>query len=195
MGYTTGPFKLTDTPRDRRAHCGMASSFDPGSAMRRARGASRWTWASPRPGRSTSCRLGEAPATALHRSGRRRRAERSAIVARESRPIVTGRGSRIAAPTPISWRTDARLHRDGMAPIAGRDAIVRHVCATRGADPMDAGRGSRGDDSADMAVSYGKFREFDRDSGTREGYYAHLWLRDAAGRWRTRLRHRARDAK
>ena len=35
-----------------------------------------------------------------------------------------------------------------------------------------------------MAVSYGTLRELDRDSHTHEGYYAHVWLRDRAGRWR-----------
>jgi hypothetical protein len=35
-----------------------------------------------------------------------------------------------------------------------------------------------------MAVSYGKFREIESATAMRSGYYVHLWLRDAAGRWR-----------
>jgi hypothetical protein len=35
-----------------------------------------------------------------------------------------------------------------------------------------------------MAASHGSFRETDRSGQVRDGYYAHLWLRDTAGRWR-----------
>ncbi len=38
--------------------------------------------------------------------------------------------------------------------------------------------------AGDMAVTYGRYRETDRASSERDGYYAHLWLRDAAGRLR-----------
>ena len=39
-------------------------------------------------------------------------------------------------------------------------------------------------DSGDLAVSYGKYREIARSGEVAEGFYTHLWLRDAAGRWR-----------
>jgi hypothetical protein len=35
-----------------------------------------------------------------------------------------------------------------------------------------------------MAVTYGRYQETDRASTVHDGYYAHLWLRDAAGEWR-----------
>lgn len=37
--------------------------------------------------------------------------------------------------------------------------------------------------AGDMAVTYGRYREIDHTPQTREGYYTHLWLRDAAGAW------------
>ena len=38
--------------------------------------------------------------------------------------------------------------------------------------------------SADMAATYGQFRASGGTDGAKEGYYVHLWLRDATGRWR-----------
>jgi hypothetical protein len=108
-------------------------------------------------------------------------AQRSAIVAHESRSMVIGGGP--------GWRyadllaVDARLHRNGMAPVAGRDAIVRQMMS-RAARIQWMPIEVRVAKSGDMAVSHGTLREFDRDSGIREGYYAHLWTRDRAGRWR-----------
>ena len=177
MGYTTGPFTLTDAAHPERTRNGVFFSI----WQRDAAGV--WRVALDM-GIATSgsfdfVPLGSAPRP--HYTGRADpTAERNAIVARESRPIVIGRGrgSRYGDLLAI----DARLHRDGMAPIAGKDAIVRHVGA-RAARIQWTPAEVRVAKSADMAVSYGTLRELDRDSHTREGYYAHLWLRDRAGRW------------
>jgi ketosteroid isomerase-like protein len=78
---------------------------------------------------------------------------------------------------------DARLHRNGSPPIASRGAIARAVAERMRRVtwmPIDA----RIAKSADMAVTYGRYRETDRASNVAEGYYTHLWLRDRAGRWR-----------
>ena len=37
--------------------------------------------------------------------------------------------------------------------------------------------------AADMAFTYGRYRETDHDQRVDEGYYTHLWLRDKAGAW------------
>jgi ketosteroid isomerase-like protein len=110
-------------------------------------------------------------------------AERRSLLAREKRTFSTDAKSTGAASYGGQLASDARLHRDGMPPIAGRDAIVRHVGETVARiewSPIDA----RVSASADLAVTYGKYRETDRASRAQQGYYAHLWLRDAAGRWR-----------
>jgi ketosteroid isomerase-like protein len=70
-----------------------------------------------------------------------------------------------------------------MAPLAGRVAVAKFLGATPSRiawSPIDV-RVSR---AGDMAVSHGKFRSFGPDAKSRAGYYVHLWLRDAAGRWR-----------
>jgi hypothetical protein len=78
---------------------------------------------------------------------------------------------------------DARLHRNGAPPLASRGAIARQVALTTRSiawTPIDA----RVAKSADMAVTWGRYRETDHAANVREGYYAHLWLRDRAGDWR-----------
>lgn len=178
MGYSTGPFTLTDAAHPDRTRHGVFFSIwqrDAAGVWRVALDVGIAT-----SGRFDFVPLGSAPRP--HYIGRADPpTERRAIIARESRPIVIerGRGSRYGDLLAV----DARLHRDGMAPMAGKDAIARHV-GSRAAriqwTPVDA----RVAKSADMAISYGTLRELDRDSRVREGYYAHLWLRDRAGRWR-----------
>ena len=78
---------------------------------------------------------------------------------------------------------DARLHRNGAPPLASRGGIARAVALTTRRivwTPIDA-RIAR---SADMAVTWGRYRETDHAANVREGYYAHLWLRDRGGDWR-----------
>ena len=110
-------------------------------------------------------------------------AQRKTLFDREARPIAAERARTFAAAYAGLLGPDARLHRDGMAPIAGRAAIARHVVAAAARiawSPIDV----RVAGSADMAVSYGSFRESDHGGQVRDGYYAHLWLRDTGGRWR-----------
>ena len=38
--------------------------------------------------------------------------------------------------------------------------------------------------AGDMAATYGKFHAQGGADGEQDGYYLHLWLRDAKGRWR-----------
>jgi ketosteroid isomerase-like protein len=178
MGYTTGPFTLTDAAHPDRARHGVFFSVwqrDAGGVWRVALDLGITT---PGPFDFVPLRraprpqyIGRADATA----------QRIAIVARESRPMVMGQGpgSRYADLLAV----DARLHRNGMVPVAGRDAIARQMSSLAARvqwTPIEV----RVAKSGDMAVSHGTLREFDRDSGIREGYYAHLWLRDRAGRWR-----------
>jgi len=77
----------------------------------------------------------------------------------------------------------ARLHRSGFAPIASRAAVARAIAQRMRHvtwSPIDA----RIAKSGDMAVTWGAYDETDRASNVEHGYYAHLWLRDRAGRWR-----------
>jgi ketosteroid isomerase-like protein len=180
FGYTTGPYTAWNTAQPDRQRHGVFFSVWQRNA------AGRWQvildagvttplavdfaslGASPRPrfeGRSN-------PAS-----------ERRRLLAREA----SGFGAKAAAITPTRYAElladDARLHRNGAPPLASRAAVatemarrMREVTWT----PLDA----RVAASGDMAVTWGEYRESDRASTVRRGYYAHLWLRERAGRWR-----------
>lgn len=108
---------------------------------------------------------------------------RAKLIAQEANAFGAG----AAGLTPNDYAKllagDARLLRNGAAPLASRAAIARAVAASMRRvewTPIDA----RVATSADMALTYGRYRETDRAANAVDGYYAHLWLRDRAGRWR-----------
>jgi len=126
--------------------------------------------------------LGAAPRAGF--AGRSRPASaRRKLLAQEAR----GFGAKAAGLAPNDYAKlladDARLHRNGAPPIVSRAAVARAMAERMRRVtwmPIDA-RIAR---SADMAVTYGRYRETDRASNIVDGYYTHLWLRDRAGRWR-----------
>jgi len=99
-------------------------------------------------------------------------AEPGALLARERIPAITATGY-------ASWfADDAMLLREGMMPVRNAGAIAAKLGegdAPWRFTPTDAVVASTGD----LGYSYGAFA-----SGTRGGYYLHLWTRDAQGRWR-----------
>ena len=120
--------------------------------------------------------LGAAP-TAAYVGKTAYSAQRSALLALVRRPVT----SKHAYADLLAL--DARLYRDGRLPISGRAAVAEHV-ASRAMRiewlPFEV-RMSR---SADMAATYGSFHAGGGSDGDRDGYYVHVWLRDARGRWR-----------
>jgi ketosteroid isomerase-like protein len=110
-------------------------------------------------------------------------AQRRLLLQREAHPLGTAPGDSSVAAYVALLAPDARLYRDGMAPLAGRVAVEKFLGATPSRitwSPIDV----RVSKAGDMAVSHGKFRSFGPDATSRAGHYVHLWLRDAAGRWR-----------
>jgi ketosteroid isomerase-like protein len=109
--------------------------------------------------------------------------ERRRLLAREA----SGFGAKAAAITPTRYAElltdDARLHRNGALPLASRVAVASET-AHRMRDVTWTPINARVAASGDMAVTYGEYRETDRASMVRRGYYVHLWLRERAGRWR-----------
>lgn len=80
---------------------------------------------------------------------------------------------------------DARLHRSGIHPVLGRDAIVADLESRAGPtrfEPADAIVAA----SADLAYTYGAFtRASSKDAPAAErGYYTHVWKRAPSGEWR-----------
>jgi len=177
MGFTTGPFRLTDTRRPGFVRHGVFFSvwqrdkagvwrvgIDIGITTPEAIDFVR-VGAAPRPG--YGARANKAAASE----------QRKALLAQDTRTVNAENGY---APLLAA---DVRLHRDGVSPIAGRKTVAQHVAAHAARIewlPFDV-KIAR---SADMAATYGQFRASGGADGAKEGYYVHLWLRDAMGRWR-----------
>ena len=109
--------------------------------------------------------------------------ERRRLLEQESNAF--GEGASGLTPTRYArlLADDARHHRNGAPPLASRGIVATEIAHRMSRvvwKPADA----RMSASGDMAVTWGEYRETDRRSGVSDGYYAHLWLRDAAGRWR-----------
>jgi Domain of unknown function (DUF4440) len=83
--------------------------------------------------------------------------------------------------------SEFRLLENTFRPLAEKDAVVAHLKsigarAHRRFEP----RGVDVAGSADFGYAYGAYRVVAADpkAGGEQGYYAHVWRRDAAGMWR-----------
>ena len=179
MGYTTGPFTLSSAGQPGTMRHGVFFSVWQRNAQ------ARWEVildaGVTTPGAVDFVPLGAAPRPRF--KGRAKAGdERRKLLEREARTVTSSAVG--VAPTAYAQivASDVRLHRDGAFPVASRGevaaAVARRMSRVSWA-PID-GRVSA---AGDMAVTYGRYREIDHTPQTREGYYAHLWLRDAAGAW------------
>jgi ketosteroid isomerase-like protein len=179
FGYTTGPYTLSNA---RNPHARREGAF---FSVWRRDAAGRWEVVLDAgigtPGTVDFAALGAAPRAAYAGPAQPAAARRD-LLAQEANAF----GAAGAALTPNDYARlladGARLHRNGSAPIASRAAIARATARRMRRvtwAPIDA-RVAR---SADMAVTWGRYRETDRASHEQDGYYVHLWLRDRAGRW------------
>ena len=178
MGYTTGPFTLSSAASPTPRHGVFFSIWQraPGTPWKVLLDAGVTT-----PGPVDFAALDAAPRP--HFNGR-------ANVIRERRKLLDAESTAFYDPrsgiTPNAYvqrvSADIRLHRDGNAPVAARanvaPAIARAMSRVEWT-PIDA----RLSAAADMAFTYGRYRQTNRDEHVTEGYYAHLWLRDRAGNW------------
>ena len=179
MGYSTGPYTLTDAAHPGLAHHGVFFSVwrrDPGKPWRVA-----LDIGIPTPVAPDLALLGDPPRP-RYRGRADPAAERTRLLALEAHSFVTD----ASGPPTIRYAgllaPGVRLHRQGGLPIASKAAVAREIASTLARitwRPIDA-RVSR---AGDMAVSWGRYRETDRELAVHEGHYAHLWLRDASGRW------------
>ncbi len=180
MGFTTGPFKLTDTTKDGPTRHGVFFSVWRRDASGAWKVALDMGIATPR--QADFVALGAAPRPA-YRGKPDGAAQRKTLMAREARTLSTAGAAVDAGTYADLLAPDARLHRDGAMPVAGRVAVakaMRDRAARIVWTPLDV----RVADSGDLAISYGRYREVARSGKSSDGFYSHLWLRDAAGRWR-----------
>jgi len=177
LGYTTGPFTAWDAAHPERKRQGVFFSVWQRNA------AGRWEVVLDAgigtPGIVDFAELGAAPRPRF-RGRARNSVERARVLALETAAGATG-----LTPTGYArlLADDARLHRDGVAPLASRPRVAPEVAAQMARvvwTPLDARVSAAGD----LAYTYGRYRQTDRAQALHDGYYVHLWLRDASGRWR-----------
>ena len=174
MGFTTGPFTLTDTRRPGIVRHGAFFSVwqrDPKGVWRVSIDMGTTMPAAP-----DFVALGAAPRPAYDGKANTA-AQRSALLRLETRRFDT----RSAYAQLLG--ADARLYREGALPVAGRAAVVTDV-ASHAAHVEWLPFEVRMAQTADMAATYGVFNARGGTAGEQQGYYVHLWLRDAKGRWR-----------
>ena len=179
FGYTTGPYTMSSAADPRNVRHGAFFS------VWQRDGAGKWQLIADAGTASSAAvdfvPLGAAPRPAFSGEPNAEKARRQ-LLAQEAHGFASG----MSGLTPNDYAKlladDARLYRNGSPPIASRGAIA-HAMAERMRrvtwTPIDA-RVAR---SADMAVTYGRYRETDRAAIEHDGYYAHLWLRDRSGAW------------
>ena len=180
FGYTTGPYTLrVATAPDRERHGAFFSVW-----RRDANG--KWQVivdaGITSPGAVDFVALGPSPRPAFDGPARSASARRD-LLAGEANAFGAGNAGLTANDYGKLLADDARLHRNGAPPLASRAAIARTLALrTQRISwmPIDA----RIAKSADMAVTWGRYRETDRTANVHDGYYAHLWLRDRSGEWR-----------
>lgn len=179
MGYTTGPFTLSTAASPLPRHGVFFSVWQraPGKPWKVLLDAGIST-----PGPVDFAALGTAPRP--HFTGRANvTVERRKLLDAESTAFHDPRGG--ITPNAYAQRVsaDVRLHRDGNTPVAARANVapaIAHAMSRVEWTPIDA----RLSAAADMAFTYGRYRQTDHDEHVTDGYYAHLWLRDRAGDWR-----------
>jgi ketosteroid isomerase-like protein len=171
LGYSTGPFRLTDTTGQWPASQGAFFSV----WQRQADG--RWkVWLDI--GGRTPTPLDDA---AFAPRPRARAGPQPAMHATASTLTDLDRAlSRVDAATfGQRLAIDARRHEEGIAPLVG-DAWVRALARTTHAyEPSEA----RVSASGDLAASYGRITRNAAHGSSRTGYYCHVWLRDGASWW------------
>ena len=180
QGYSTGPYTLTDAAHPGLARHGVFFSVwrrDPGKPWRVA-----LDIGIPTPSAPDFAGLGEAPLP-RYRGRADPAVERTRLLAQEAHSFVTDAIGPPAIRYAGMLAAGVRMHRQGRLPIASKAAVAQEIASTLVRvtwRPLDAQVSKAGD----MAVSWGRYRETDRALAVHEGHYAHLWLRDASGRWR-----------
>jgi hypothetical protein len=183
FGYTTGPYvvrRVADgaeirhgvffTVWQRSAHDRWKVLLDAGTPTETPFDFAA-LGAAPRPS------AGSAHGAARSRDLRAAAKLRARLIADESRGFRTHASGLAPNDYASLLRGDARMLHAPWPPLATRPAIARAIAARiRRVTwmPIEA----RVAASADMAVTYGRYREIDRDGNAHDGYYAHLWLRD-----------------
>lgn len=76
---------------------------------------------------------------------------------------------------------ESRLHRQGIFPVLGKQAILDHFEKTADSNVTFVPAASVIASSGDLAYTYGSYTS---QPGDKKGYYAHFWKREKNGEWK-----------
>lgn len=189
LGYTTGPYAITDnTPQQRPSKHGYFFS------VWKKQDDGNWKVMldlgvdTPAPTQPIgSATLQSAPQTRWKqlRASHNPDAQQQALINLEREFSRASMTLGIVPAYERYLRDDARLNRDGVLPIVGREAIrsyLSHQNSKTTWEPIKSFIST----SLDFGYAYGSYETVSNSqkSETVKGYYARVWRRGADGRWR-----------
>ena len=184
LGFTTGPYTLTDTrPNPQATVYGYYFSFWRKQADGSWKVVIDFGIQTPEP-KSQTYTFNPAPKTTFKKANVNSEAEREALLKadREFIHLASNEGANKAYNATL---TDyARIHRNGRMPVVGKAAIQAFLAEktmTIAGEPVFADVAA----SADLGYTYGKFEWKEKGAEqVTKGYYVRAWKRDAKGAWK-----------
>ncbi|HJR09097.1 MAG TPA: nuclear transport factor 2 family protein [Pyrinomonadaceae bacterium] len=193
LGYTTGPYRLTDqSPEHRPTRHGYYFSIwkrpQPDAAWKVVVDAGIQTPAPDAAERALRFQAARAVVSAKAASANSNLEQERAALLKVDRDFI-GEASMRGASKPFqSYLGDeARLHRNGSFPLTNKDAIRSYLSQKQFAlygEPLKADVAQ----SNDLGYTYGRY-ELKAGAGeaSEKGYYVRVWKRDRSGHWKIAL--------
>ncbi len=189
LGYTTGPYSLTDhSPQNRPPRYGTYFSIWKKQADR--------TWkvvvdaGIKTPDHSGQAVTFKAASQSPSRRGTSKinlQIERAALMNLDREFLRASQSREVSAAFLDYLGGEPRLHRDGRFPLIGRDSIQAFLSANKMEftwEPIQSDIAQSGD----LGYSYGSYDLTYSDTKvTEKGYYVRIWKRDAKGKWKLEL--------
>ncbi len=184
LGFTTGPYTLTDTrPNPQPTGHGYYFSFWRKQADGRWKVVIDFGIQTPEP-KSTNYTFAPAPPSTFKKANPNPEAEREGLL-KADREFIHLASDKGANKAYLATTTDyARIYRNGRMPVVGKaamEAFLAEKNMTIKGEPLFSDVAA----SADLGYTYGKF-EWQETGATQvtKGYYVRAWKRDAKGVWK-----------
>lgn len=192
LGYTTGPYLVTDrSPQQKPLRHGYYFSIWKKQADGNWKVVVDLGIQTPAPPSEPQSFRAARPTQTIGGDGGGSSVEknRAALLNHEREFLKASQADGLAKAFLSYMSDDARLHRNGISPLTGKDAIgsfLNGKAMTLTWEPIksDVSR------SGDLGYVYGSYEQ--RAEGTpavstEKGYYVRVWKRDASGRWKVVL--------
>jgi ketosteroid isomerase-like protein len=184
LGFTTGPYTLTDTrPNPQPTGYGYYFSFWRKQADGSWKVVIDFGIQTPEP-KAQNYAFHTTPKTTFKKASVNAEAERETLL-KADREFFQTASAGGADKAFLAATTDyTRLYRNGRMPIVGASAVRAYLAEkkmTMKGEPMFADVAA----SADLGYTYGKFESKEEGAGqASQGYYVRAWKRDAQGAWK-----------